>query len=516
MPRARIVWVRRETARIVLGFPESPPSVPPPTPTPTPAPQLPPPDFHAFNSGVSLLHGWFPLTIEIVTVVALVAVVGWRTKRWRLLWVPVSVVIAILGALGARLYTNSEGLASDPAPLTLWLWVGVFVGTVAVAILGWRATGWRRRALSVIAVPLSLFAALLALNQWVGYFPTVQAAWGGLTAGPLPGQVDQSDLPGLRAAKPSTGKFVEFDSPDAASGFKHRSEYVYLPPAWFTGDTPPRLPVVMMIGGEFNTPADWMRSGNITPVLDGYAQAHGGMAPIFVFVDSGGSFNNDTECVNGPRGNAADHLTKDVRPFVISEFGASPDPANWGIVGWSMGGTCAIDLTVTHPELFHAFVDIAGDHGPIAGTKEQTIDRLYGGDVAQWAANDPMTVMAKHGPYVGVSGWFEDTPKVSDEQMKKLMPGGFHPPPQPANALGYGGHDEWRDGAEDQVGAAQDLCHAATAVNISCSVHTIATFHTWQFAAYAFADALPWLAGQISTPVASGVPAASPGVTPPH
>jgi S-formylglutathione hydrolase FrmB len=167
-----------------------------------------------------------------------------------------------------------------------------------------------------------------------------------------------------------------------------------------------------------------------------------------------------------------------------------------------MGGTCAVDLTVTHPELFHAFEDIAGDHGPIAGTKQQTIDRLYGGDAAQWAANDPMTVMAKHGPYVGVSGWFEDTPKISDDQMKKLLPGGFHPPSQPAKALGYGGHDEWRNGAEDQVGAAQDLCHAATEVNISCSVHTIATFHTWQFAAYAVSDALPWLVGQISTPAA--------------
>ena len=41
-----------------------------------------------------------PITVEIVTVVALVAVVGWRTKRWRLIWVPVSVVVAVLGALG--------------------------------------------------------------------------------------------------------------------------------------------------------------------------------------------------------------------------------------------------------------------------------------------------------------------------------------------------------------------------------------------------------------------------------
>ena len=59
------------------------------------------------------------------------------------------------------------------------------------------------------------------------------------------------------------------------------------------------------------------------PVIDGYAHDHGGVTPIFVFVDSGGRFNNDTECVDGPRGNSADHLTKDVRPYVISQFGAS-------------------------------------------------------------------------------------------------------------------------------------------------------------------------------------------------
>ena len=51
------------------------------------------------------------------------------------------------------------------------------------------------------------------------------------------------------------------------------------------------------------------------------------MAPIVVFIDSGGSFNNDTECVNGPRGQSADHLTLDVRPYLIDRFGAAADPA---------------------------------------------------------------------------------------------------------------------------------------------------------------------------------------------
>ncbi|MCW2557206.1 MAG: hypothetical protein JWP55_1170 [Mycobacterium sp.] len=67
----------------------------------------------------------------------------------------------------------------------------------------------------------------------------------------------------------------------------------------------------MVIAGEFSNPTNWIRTGNAVSVIDDYARTHGGVAPVFVFVDSSGSFNNDTECVDGPWGNAADHLTKE-------------------------------------------------------------------------------------------------------------------------------------------------------------------------------------------------------------
>ena len=469
---------------------------PPPAPTPTPIPVLPAPDFHGYRGGISLLGGWFPLTVEIVSVVVLLAAIGWRTRRWRLTWVPISVAFGVAGALAVRTWMNSEGLASDPAPVKLWVWAAVFVAAFAIAVLGWRGARWWRRGLSVLLIPLSMVAGLLTLNQWVGYYPTLQVAWNALTAGPLPDQIDASQLAGLRNTTPSTGKLVKVSVPDEASGFKHRNEYVYLPPAWFAGNSPPRLPALIMIAGEFDTPADWIRSGNVIPTLDGYAGSHGGATPIFVFVDTGGSFNNDTECVNGPRGNAADHLTKDVRPYVISQFGGSPDPANWGVVGWSMGGTCALDLTVMHPDLFSTFEDIAGDRGPRSGTKEQTISRLFGGNAAQWDAFDPMTVMTKHGPYAGMSAWFDEarTPPFDSSLLSR-----FRGRPQPSAPLGFGGHDEWH-GPPDDDGVAQELCSAATAVNITCSVHAMISFHTWQFAAKAFSEALPWLATQIHTP----------------
>ena len=155
----------------------------------------------------------------------------------------------------------------------------------------------------------------------------------------------------------------------------------------------------MMIGGEFNTPADWLRTGNAIKTIDDFAAAHHGNAPVFVFVDSGGAFNNDTECVNGARGNAADHLTKDVVPFMVSTFGVSPSGANWGVVGWSMGGTCAVDLTVMHPDMFSTFEDIAGDLAPNSGNRDQTIARLFRGNADAFAAFDPATVITRHGPY---------------------------------------------------------------------------------------------------------------------
>jgi S-formylglutathione hydrolase FrmB len=236
----------------------------------------------------------------------------------------------------------------------------------------------------------------------------VQTAWNQLTAGPLPDQTDPATVTAMQETGtiPGRGTVVPVTIPADASHFKHRTELVYLPPAWYASNPPPRLPVVMMVSGEFNTPADWLRTGNAAATIDDFAASHGGHSPVFVFVDTGGSFNNDTECVNGTRGNAADHLTKDVVPFMISRFGVNPGPANWGVVGWSMGGTCAVDLTVTHPELFSSFVDIAGDSGPTAGTKDQTIARLFRGDANAWAAFDPTTAITRHGPYTGVSGWF--------------------------------------------------------------------------------------------------------------
>ncbi|HTZ13633.1 MAG TPA: alpha/beta hydrolase-fold protein [Mycobacterium sp.] len=443
---------------------------------------------------ISLMHGWIPVTVQAVSVTVLVLAVGWRSRRWRLLWLPAAGAVGAGVAVWAHWYITAGGLADDPAPHLLWWWIAASAAAAMILMLGWPGAAWWRRAASLLAVPLCLLSAALVLNLWVGYFPTVQTAWNQLTAGPLP---DQTDLATVNAVagtgiRPQHGSLVPVTIPDDASHFKHRGELVYLPPAWFESSPPPQLPTVMMIGGEFNTPADWARAGNAVKTIDELAAAHNGNAPVFVFVDSGGAFNNDTECVNGRRGNAADHLTKDVVPYMASSFGVSPDPSRWGIVGWSMGGTCAVDLTVMHPELFSSFVDIAGNMGPDAGTKTQTIARLFGGSTAAWDEFDPATVIRRHGRFDDVSGWFA----ISSDNVPKR----FHSlAVADADAIGLGGQDNVRY-PDDQTEAAHRLCRLGRANGIDCAVVAQAGKHDWPFASRAFAAALPWLAGELGTP----------------
>ena len=445
----------------------------------------------------SLMHGWIPTTIQVMAAVVLTLAVGWRSRRWRTIWLPAAALVGAATAYVTHWYIVDRGLSDEPAPSGLWLWIALTGMAAAVLILGWRSVRPWRRGATLLAVPLCLLCAVLVLNLWVGYFPTVPAAWNQLTSGPLPDQTDQATVTAMAAqrARPPHGSVVPVVIPSDASHFRHRGELVYLPPEWFASSPPPLLPTAMMIGGQFNTPADWTRAGNAIKTIDDFAATHDGKAPVLVFVDAGGAFNNDTECVNGVRGNAADHLTKDVVPYMISNFGVSPDRSNWGIAGWSMGGTCAVDLTVMHPEIFSAFVDVAGDFFPNAGNMAQTISRLFGGNAEAWAAFDPTTVINRHGPYRDVAGWFA----ISSQG-----------PPAPrhefVNIDGGAMRLVSRDAAANpgnQTAAAYSLCALGRASGIDCAVLPQPGKHDWPFANRAFAASLPWLAGRLGTP---GVP----------
>jgi S-formylglutathione hydrolase FrmB len=301
-----------------------------------------------------------------------------------------------------------------------------------------------------------------SVNQFVGYFPTVESAMADLRGRPPAGQITLQQLHSNHLSDAAqTGELVSVDIPSSTAAFTPRRELVYLPPVWFRHQHH-LLPAVEMIGAEHAAPENWVRIGGAVRTSNAYAAHHSGRAPILIFVDATESFTNDTECVNGPHGSAEDYLVKDVPRFVIANFGASHDARHWAVLGFSMGGTCAIGLTVEHPQTFGHFVDIDGDLGPNIGNKPQTIATLYGGSAAAWAVHDPLTVMAHHGRYHDVSGRF-----VNGSNEHHLIQN------------------------------SQELAAAAHKVDIPAAVVVMHGSHVWQFAEDVFARTLPWLSTEL-------------------
>ena len=96
-----------------------------------------------------------------------------------------------------------------------------------------------------------------AVRRWVAAGLLAASAVGAPAAQPEAGPGEAPTV-----TVPARGSVVPVTISAAASGFKHRGELVYLPPAWFATSPPPKLPTVLMLGGEFNTPADWLRAGS--------------------------------------------------------------------------------------------------------------------------------------------------------------------------------------------------------------------------------------------------------------
>ncbi|MFJ1755204.1 alpha/beta hydrolase [Kitasatospora sp. NPDC088134] len=419
----------------------------------------------------SLISGWLPWTLRILAVAAVAAALFRVSPFWlrrRLPWVAGG---ALVGTALIALLVTVSGVADEGLPVGVWFWTcSALLGLGGLAA-GVRQSSWWNLAAVPLAVLLSLVCAANSVNISTGYYPSVDAAVGDLSDAPVPQQMGLNEA--LAAVgKSSGGRVVAVEIPAEPSGFTHRRELIYLPPAWFRSKTRPKLPVLEMIGGQFAAPDNWIRAGQVIKTADDYAAAHNGYAPILVMADATGNFKTDTECVNGKPGKAEDHLVKDIPPYIAKTFGSASEARSWGVVGWSMGGTCAVGLAVVHPQVFGSFVDISGDASPNLGGKQTTVDQLFGGDLAAWEAHDPVTVLgrAKKDTYRNSAGYF----LVGSEE------GGKH------------------------LSDAQTVERAAQAAGMTTKLEVHPGKHDWQFGAFAFKQSLPWLAQRIGLPGATG------------
>ena len=364
---------------------------------------------------------------------------GWSITSGPLYWGVLSVVgvgaailaIVLLARHGVRaLGAQVAGavVAGAAGLLACWLVSDVImvfgvslgwtvIGTVAAgfAVLGFLAGAIRRtrrfaRALAVALVPLTVVACAMGVNAAYGEFRTVGSLVGyspyrrlgdGVVVRRAAMDVTQwRDLAARRQlpSMPSSGTIVSADIPAGASGFRARTALIYLPPAALT-DTPPSLPVFVMLAGQPGSPNRVFAASGIETMLDDYAARHDGLAPIVVVPDQNGSSTVNSLCADTTKvGRAETYLSADVPEWIRATLPAAPSGAQWAVAGFSQGGTCATQLGARHPDLFGTFIAVGGEREPVAGSRQATIDDYFDGDEEAYRAQVPADAIAAHAP----------------------------------------------------------------------------------------------------------------------
>lgn len=351
----------------------------------------------------SLLTGPFPLALLVAAILGLIALVVRRgTRRWWTVAVPVAAGAGLIGTLAIDwLVTAVWRPFPDSLPTVAVIWVGLIIA--ALVLMTWHIVigGTARRVVAIVAVVAVMCGGINEINRTYGDTPTISALTGHVHARqvPLPGPaaVTVADTPGtwrLPAGSHDSGAVTRVAIPGVVSHFSARSAWIYLPPAYFA-EPRPRMPVLLLLPGQPGTPRDWIQAGRVVPTMDRFAAAHQGLAPIVVMPDATGSVLANTLCADTPRGNAATYLSRDVPDWVRTHLQVDGDTAHWAIGGFSFGGTCAVQLALTHPRLFPTFLDISGQAVATLGGQRHTVRAAFGGDTAAYDAIQPLNILAR-------------------------------------------------------------------------------------------------------------------------
>jgi len=257
---------------------------------------------------------------------------------------------------------------------TVLIAVVVAVGATALLALAWdrrRAVG--RIALTAIVVLAVTAAAALQLNLLTETYP----AWSALV-GQSAESSEAPDDPGpvsIAVANPQNqhgpakvtgpGQLADYTVHGNASGLTMPMT-VYLPAAYTT----PRnrafqFPVIEAFHGFPGTPAAWPKRLDAKRYLDQEIAA-GRMSPtVVLFPYQTPNPLLDTECLNLAKGPQTEtYLTRDVPDWAREHLRVRTDRGSWGLIGFSAGGYCAMNLAMKHPDRFTAGASLSGLAGP--------------------------------------------------------------------------------------------------------------------------------------------------------
>ncbi|MFW0774687.1 alpha/beta hydrolase [Paenarthrobacter nitroguajacolicus] len=357
-----------------------------------------------FLSDVSLVDGPF-LWFSIACGAAGGAYLLWRRRRSWLLLVPGSLLLAVgVVALIHWILVDLLSTFSENLPFQTLAWSVPAVAALILCAARFRRNSVRGRSLSVMAMLGVVLLCVVQINLYFGLNNTVSDLLGTAVARiqPLEAGLKRSPNakpgPALSAWKapgsmPRNGVLRRADIPGKVSGFSAREAYIYLPPAYQTASRP-SLPLLVLFAGQPGGPADWLTGGQLRSLLDQFAERHGGIAPVTVVVDPNGSTNANTMCMDSNIASVDTYLSQDVPAWINETLDVSKDHKLWAVGGFSFGGTCAMQMGTSHPDVFASILPFAAEREPaLAKDRSKTIADSFDGDVEAFESKTPLVLM---------------------------------------------------------------------------------------------------------------------------
>ena len=374
-------------------------------------------------ASVSITSGWLPIVVDVAAIGLLVAVLlGLFIRRPRMR--PLLIVV-LAAALGVAVGLFLSWLLSDRLDLfdvslspVSRAWVAGAFGGAGIGIAALFRRGRWQRVVAGAAIPIVLLAGAIGVNADFGQYTTIGSLAGGAAATRLPASalaLQQPGAPGLTATAkkdvsaplwrepapsglPKHGIVGTVRIPGTASHFAARDAYVYLPPAALVAH-PVALPVLILLSGQPGGPANVILAGKVPQIMNTFAAAHHGLAPIVVVPDQLGAPQLNPMCLDSSLGNVKTYLTVDVADWIRTHLTVQTAASAWAIGGYSEGGTCSIQFGSADPQHFGNILDISGQLAPKNGSLAQTIQLGFGGDSAAYQAALPEHVLAANTPY---------------------------------------------------------------------------------------------------------------------
>jgi enterochelin esterase-like enzyme len=236
-----------------------------------------------------------------------------------------------------------------------------------------------------LALALAVVSGLAAVNDYYGYY----RGWGDLAhdlAGDSPVQVVVAGHSPSVRVQLSRGTVVRMEFAGPRSGITRRG-YIYLPPQYRDPRYRTlRFPVLELLHGYPGNPRSWLSALKVSATVDRLITSRQ-MGPVVLVIPTAyQAGRGPQECLDSATADDDTYLADDVPADVRATFRVALDPAQWGLLGLSSGGYCAVNLALRHQAQFGAAAALDGYFQPTDGPAAKVL--RY--DPRLEAANDPL------------------------------------------------------------------------------------------------------------------------------